>query len=48
MPNSEMSEERVFAFELTVVGTGWQRTINARTLGAAKYEYWRDVIDAII
>lgn len=36
----------VFAFEVSVTGTTWKRVVNARTRGAAKYDYWLDVRDA--
>lgn len=38
-----MSE--VSAYEVSVVGTNWQKVINARNAGKAKYQYWLDVRD---
>jgi hypothetical protein len=36
----------VFAFEVSVKGTNWSKIVNARTAGKAKYDYYRDVLDA--
>ncbi len=37
----------VFSYEIFVAGKPeWARTINARSLGQAKSEYWRELIDA--
>ncbi|MFV0673613.1 hypothetical protein [Variovorax sp. tm] len=38
-----MSE--VFAFEVWVVGSPHKQVINARTSGAARYDYYLDVLD---
>lgn len=34
------------AYECTVKGTDWHRTVHAETAGKAKLEYWRDVREA--
>ena len=36
----------VFAFEVSVKGTDWARVVNARTRGAAKADYHRDVAES--
>lgn len=38
-----MSE--IYSFEVSVKGTDWTRTVNARTAGQAKSEYHRDLCD---
>jgi len=39
-------DPKVFAFEVNVKGTNWQKVVNARTAGAAKYQYLLDVREA--
>jgi len=36
---------KVYSFEVSVVGTDWSRVINAHSRGKAKYEYWWDAQD---
>jgi hypothetical protein len=40
---ADKTNSTVFAFEVTVKGRDWQRTVNARSAGKAKLEYYREV-----
>ncbi len=37
---------KVFAFEVSVVGTDWRGVVNDRTAGRAKSRYYRELVDA--
>lgn len=41
-----MNRNEVFAFEVSVAGEEWSRVVNARSAGAAKSWYHRDISDA--
>lgn len=41
-----MKNIEVFSFEVSIKGTEFSRTVNARSKGKAKSDYWRDVLDA--
>jgi hypothetical protein len=44
--NHAMNTQSIYSWDVSVKGTDWHCTVNARTRGQAKHEYYRDVIDA--